>query len=1814
MAAPLSARGAKIGVLMGTAYLFTEEAVSAGAIQPAFQEAAVACEHTVLLETAPGHASRCADTAFAAAFAAEKHRLEAAGTPPQEIWAALEQLNLGRLRIAAKGLRRDGAAITAVDADAQRAEGMFMIGQVAALRDGTCTVAALHREVGEDGPAMLAAAARAHAPVQGSTLDADIAIIGVATIFAGAPDTETFWANIVAGKNAIREVSPSRWSVDTYYDPHATGADAGKKTPCKWGGFLDEIPFDPLAYGIPPRSLTAIEPVQLLSLEIARRALVDAGYATREFDRERTSVVFGAEAGTDLSSAYGFRAMYPRYVGPLPGALDEALPTLNEDSFPGVLANVIAGRIANRLDLGGVNYTVDAACASSLAAVDVAVKELRLGTSEMVLCGGADLHNSINDYLLFASVHALSPTGQCHTFDSEADGIVLGEGVACVVLKRLADAERDGDRVYALIKSVAGASDGKSLGLTAPRKEGQVRALDRAYGHAKVSPSTVELVEAHGTGTVVGDRTELATLTEVFAAAGVAPGACVLGSVKSQIGHTKCAAGMAGMVKAALAIHHGVLPPTSNLRKPNSYWDASASPFAFLDESRPWRSASRTAAVSAFGFGGTNFHAILTSHAAATSPSSSWPSELFLFRAADRAGALAAVARLLRVLDERPATEPAPRLRDLARSVFAAGRGPVQLAIVADDLAQLGARLAAAKAGTADRRGVYLAEADRAPGAVAFLCPGQGSQRPGMLADLFVAFPRLRGLLDLGARWVDRMLPPAVFDRDARAAQAAALTDTRVAQPALGVADLAMAELLRGFGVEPALAGGHSYGELAALAVGGALGAADLLALSEARGEAILAAAGDDPGAMLAVAAGADAIAEIARAAGVVIANHNSPTQSVLSGPTAAIEAAQAALGARNIGARRIPVACAFHSPVVAGASATLAARLDGIALSAPHIPVWSNVTAAPHDADPAQVRAQLAAQVAAPVRFVQQIEAMYAAGARIFVEAGPGQVLTNLVGAILGERPHLAVATDVAGEPGLRQLLRALGALAAAGVPVDGAALFSERDATLVEIDPDRAAAARKPATGWLVDGHTARPVTAPPPAPAQPVVVATPVIARAAMPSHDGVRSMGQVTVGSERDLAVLEYLRGTRELIAAQRDVMLSYLGAAPVITAWQPAPVAHVAQLAHAAQVAQLAAPPVTAPVAAAAPTGPLDLMQVVLAIVSERTGYPPDTLGPDLDLEADLSIDSIKRIEIVGELAARVGLKLQDGAAGDTDAVVEELATRKTLRAMVAWLTAKLAGPAAATDAAPVPEVIEPAPSAPVSTTFVSPEVERYVLALTDAPLGARDHAHLGGRAVAIVDDGRGVAVRLASLLANDGATVRVLGPDRVLVDDAHPAIDALIDLGALAGPPADLAAALRAQFERIRDAVLAGAATVLVASAHGGHFGLRATAADPLLTGGAAGLVKTLAAEWPAVRARIVDLDPALDAAQLASHVHDELGAPGPVEVGYDGGARVAVAVTPAPHGTAADLALDRDAVVLITGGARGITAHVAIALAKRFGCRIELVGRSPLPPAEAPDLAAAPDAPALRKLFLAQRTAGDAATPAAIEARVTRVLADREIRATLAAIRAAGGRPTYHAVDVRTPAFAALIDDLYRAHGRLDGVIHGAGLLEDKLLRHKTSESFARVVGTKLAGAAALADKLRPDVRFVVLFASVAGAFGNRGQIDYAAANDALDKLARGLDRRVAGRVVAIDWGPWGGTGMVSPELEREYARRGIGLIEPARGVDALLRELTDGADAQVILMAGDPRAWAPLAAVAPAGLAPAHLARPDALAHADA
>ncbi len=1931
LAAPLTARGASVGVLMGTAYLFTEEAVARGAVQPLFQRQVVDATSTALLETAPGHATRCVPSPFSDNYRAFEAELRASGVSERQIWERLERLNVGRLRIASKGIERDTQGeLAAVDEQRQLAEGMFMAGEVAVLRSATTTIDALHHSVAGGAADFLterAAELRERLGVPTAEEDAeipapaplDVAVVGMACMFPDAPDLASFWANVLGGHDAVGEVPADRWDPAVHYSAEA--GDGGV-TPSKWGGFLPRIPFDPLSYGIPPTSLGSIEPVQLLALEAARRALTHAGYGERgrEFDRSRTSVVFGAEAGSDLSNAGTLRAVLPSYYGKVPDGLADQLPRLTEDSFPGMLSNVISGRIANRLDLGGANYTVDAACASSLAAVDVACKELVGGTSDVVLCGGADLHNGINDYVLFSSVHALSPTGRSRAFDSSADGIALGEGVACVVLKRLADAERDGDRIYGVIKGVGSSSDGRSLGLTAPRPEGQRSALLRAYRNAGVSPAEVGLVEAHGTGTVVGDRTELAILSEVFGDAGAKSGAVALGSVKSQIGHTKCAAGLAGLIKTVLALHTGVKPPTLHVSKPNSAWEADNSPFVFHGQARPWAAPARerVAGLSAFGFGGTNFHVVLEAYADSTPPAhglDAWPAELFTFRAADPAGARRAIEDVLRAAQDEQSSW---RLRDLALAASRrsdARHEPVQVAVVATDTAGLVGQLRRALAGEHDpRAGVHLAAQDRVEtaGQVAFLFPGQGSQRTGMLADVFVALPELQYYLELGGDHADLLYPPTAFDDTTRERQHTALTDTRVAQPALGVAGLAAHALLTTAGVRPDMAAGHSYGELVALSAAGALDPETLLALSAERASAILSAAGeangDDPGTMAAVSAGAEDVTAALRAAdapaSVVVANHNSPKQTVISGPTEAVDEAVRLLRAAGLGAKRIPVACAFHSPLVAGAGERFAAALAGQPVRAPEFTVWSNRTAAPYGADADAVRAELAAQIGAPVGFVAQIEAMYEAGARIFVEVGPGSVLTRLVGQILGDRPHRTVACEPRPESGLRGWLDALAQLAVAGLPVRTGWLFHGRDA----VDATRTKAPKLP--GWTVDGHLVRTAAGDllpgALAPARRVVETTTVTAN----HQDGAPAGG-------RDALISEFLRTSREMVAAQRDVLLTYFGATP--GQWISGPAApeplRLAQAQVQDQVQQaVPAPtyppalhvvPTPAPAPASAGFTEADVLAVVLEIISERTGYPVDMIEPDLDMEADLSIDSIKRAEIAGELAQRLGIggggdltvlgdaELEDlakartaasvtawlaarlttavsqpvlaapapasvgfteadvlavvleiisertgypvdmiesdldleadlsidsikraeiagelaqrlgiGGGGDLtvlgDAELEDLAKARTAASITGWLAARLAGPAEAEEQPAPPQSLRPE-AAEVSPEVTGEAPKRFQLrpvlleqqdgnGAGDGPGGVDPAAVLAGKRFALLgdDDGGVVAREVVARLAGYGAEAVLLGPDHLLTGADGP-VDGVLYLDPLASS---------------RPPVLPDAFPVFKAAlglAPRWLFAVReATEGAPdgaeLRSAGLHGLFRTVAREYPETDARIIDLvGEDTGAVAVADALLGELLASDRTPVvlrtaaGRHGlelveaplGALGTTGAGPAGDGAAeaAALGLDRDSVVLLVGGARGITAKFAVALASASRCRIELLGRTPAP--EGPEDAATAAAGTRTELRAALAARGGL-TPAELNREAELLLAQREITATLDELKALGSPARYHSVDFREQdAALQAVKEIHAEHGRLDGVVYAAGVIEDRLIADKTTESFQRVYGTKTTGAETLLaalEQLPNRPAFAVLFGSISAVLGNRGQVDYAAANDALQGLGAAWAARTGQRALTVHWGPWaptgGHTGMVTPELGREYARRGVRLIDPEEGTAALLRELAWG------------------------------------------
>jgi acyl transferase domain-containing protein len=453
-----------------------------------------------------------------------------------------------------------------------------------------------------------------------------VAIVGVSCFLPDANTPGEFWSNVLNSVNSTREIPVSRFDWKPYFSQNWKSG----KIDSRWGCFLDPINFNPLLYGIPPKSLASISASQIVALEASRLALSDAGYANVVKNSNNMAVVIGASTTADLYHRFVADSLYNSQESP---CVDCTPDEWTSDTYPGILVNVIAGRIANRFNCTGLNFTVDAACASSLAALRIGMQELRAGNSDLVIAGAVDLDQTLYSYQAFSSVRALSRTGKCRPFDQDADGTVLSEGAVIMVLKRLEDAARDGDKIYASIRSIESASDGRGMSLTAPNPQGQNLAITRAFLRAGLNPNRMTLYEAHGTGTVLGDKTELATLRSILSAA--KEGSCTISATKGTLGHTKACAGMVGVLKMALSLYHDVLPPLAGIERPLPGLNDKSSPISYLQAPQPWVDPDGNAkigGVSAFGFGGINYHAVMESAPISETRSNritqTWPYEL----------------------------------------------------------------------------------------------------------------------------------------------------------------------------------------------------------------------------------------------------------------------------------------------------------------------------------------------------------------------------------------------------------------------------------------------------------------------------------------------------------------------------------------------------------------------------------------------------------------------------------------------------------------------------------------------------------------------------------------------------------------------------------------------------------------------------------------------------------------------------------------------------------------------------------------------------------------------------------------------------------------------------------------------------------------------------------------------------------------------------------------------------------------------------------------------------------------------------------
>ena len=908
-----------------------------------------------------------------------------------------------------------------------------------------------------------------------------IAIVGVGAILPDSPNAPAFWENVKAGRYSIAEVPAERWDPALYYDADPNAPD---KTYSKIGGWVREFAWDPMKWKlpIPPRVADAMDPAQQWAIACTREALEDYGYPQRPLELDRTAVILGNAMAGEKHYLTSLRVFFPEYAHELaesPGfaALPESLreeitrqfhermgkriAPITEDSMPGELANCMAGRIANLYNFHGPNYICDAACASAMAAIKSAVEGLIENDFDVVVTGGIDRNMGAPTFVKFCKIGALSATGT-RPYAEGADGFVMGEGAAIFLMKRLADAERDQDKIYAVVRGIGGSSDGKGKGITAPNPIGQKFCVERAWQNAGVSPVPAMLIEGHGTSTRVGDVVEAQSMAGMLSSANLPVRSVALGSVKSNIGHLKGAAGAAGILKAAFALRDKVLPPSLHCEHPSPEIDFAHSPLYVNTALKPWEIPAggvRRAGVSAFGFGGTNFHLVMeehipgrlngngkrsiavpaippgveknvvkdvTMHASSISPTISGEST----RKAPLRGALVIgaatesdLAARLSAVQKAAAAGSAPAPTAPAESDL---RAPERVAIDYADAAELATKSAAAlKALQANQAPIW--KALRAQGIfrghgpapkVAFLYTGQGSQYVNMteplraaepiVADLFVEADRI--MTPLLGKPLSQFIFVDPSDAEAVAKAEEDLRQTEITQPTVLTIDLAITRLLAAYGIKPDMTMGHSLGEYGALVAAGSLTFENALQAVSARGRGMTKVAVKDTGKMAAVFAPLAEVERVLKTINdyVVIANINSGQQSVIGGASKAVEQAIEIFLQNGFNVVPLPVSHAFHTSIVAPASAPLREMLSHLQIQPPQVPVVANVNGEFYPTGPnvvPQMLDLLAQQVAAPVQFVKGLQSLYDAGARVFVEVGPKKALQGFAEEVLGER-----------------------------------------------------------------------------------------------------------------------------------------------------------------------------------------------------------------------------------------------------------------------------------------------------------------------------------------------------------------------------------------------------------------------------------------------------------------------------------------------------------------------------------------------------------------------------------------------------------------------------------------------------------------------------------------------------------------------------------------------------------------------------------------------------------------------------------------
>ncbi|WP_230687268.1 type I polyketide synthase, partial [Catellatospora vulcania] len=1617
------------------------------------------------------------------------------------------------------------------------------------------TPAALARHLREEltgtEPAAVAAA-----PVAVAAPDEPIAIVSMSCRFpAGVETPEQLWELLAAGAEVVSDFPADRgWDLDRLFDPDPDHAGTSY---VRRGGFLDGMAeFDADFFGISPREATAMDPQQRLLLETSWEAFERAGIDPSGLRGRSVGVFTGV-----INHDYSVR------VHQAPGDLEGYRLT-------GVSGSVASGRVAYTLGLEGPAITVDTACSSSLVALHLAAQALRAGECDMALAGGVTVMTTPDNFIEFSRQRGLAADGRCKAFGAGADGTVWSEGVGVLLVERLSDALARGHQVLAVLRGSAVNQDGASNGLTAPNGPSQQRVIRAALASGGLAPADVDVVEAHGTGTALGDPIEAQALLAVYGQDRAADDPVWLGSVKSNLGHTQGAAGVASVIKMVLALRHGRLPATLHADEPSAHVDWSSGALRLLTSPQDWPTAGtpRRAGISSFGVSGTNAHVIIEEAPGAAAPAPNQaaapvldaPVPLLLSARSENA----LRAQAARLADRLAGSDAEPR--DVAWSLLSGRASLPYRAVVLDAEDPAGALRMLATGGSP--AGAVTGSA--APGKLGVLFTGQGAQRVGMGRGLYEAFPVFAAAFDAVVSDVDaqlgRSLTDIVFglptvtdsaDPQARGEDGAGLLDrTEFTQPALFAVEVATFRLLESWGVRPDVVIGHSIGELAAAHVAGVLSLPDAARLVVARGRLMQAL--PEGGAMVAVQAGeAEAQAAIdaaGLAATVEVGAVNAPNSVVLSGAEADVTAVADRLAADGRRARRLTVSHAFHSPLMDPIIAEYDQQVRTVHLGEPRSAFVSTVTGGPVTAELTDPAYWLA-NVRRPVRFADAVTAARELGVTTFVEVGPGGVLTGLAQQSIDDTSvgFAAALRHDADEP--RAALDAVSRLHVRGHHVDWSPLLAggqrvdlptypfQRQRYWVDVAPARGdvigaglAPGGHPLLGAVValpDGGvvgTARLTLAEHPWLTDHTISGAVLLPGAALAEL-------AARVGDEADTAVVEEL-------VIEAPLVLPATGARQLRIVAGPADQGGRRPIAvHSRADGDPDAPWTRHATGTAAPAGdtvatgsqewpPRGTTETDLTGFYERRHAAGYEYGPAFqglrrvwtagdDVYAEVALAEPQAAD-----AARFGMHpaLLDAALHASS--FSPVGAGERLLLPFAWNGLRLHAAGAAALRVRITVTAADTVTLHLADPSGAPVAEVAGLVFRPVDPAALTAGPDTGRGLSVVDWIDLPPATAETRVGVLGAGITVPGapgyPDlaALTADGTRP--DVVLTALRPAGPGPDAACDLAASTLTLLRSWLAEPAldgvrlAVVTRGAVGdGPAGPAAAAVW--------GLVRTAQSEHPG-RFTLVDLDD--DARSLAA-LPGLLATDEPqlaVRAGEGTQPRLAVA----PQTTALDRGLDPNGTVLITGGTGALGGLVAEHLVRAHG---------------------------VRGLVLASRRGGRADGAAELAARLT----------------ALGARVAVEAADVSDRDALAGVLARIPADAPLTAVIHAAGALDDGVLEAQTGQRLAKVFGSKADAAWHLHELTAGlDLAAFVLFSSIAGTLGNAGQANYAAANGYLDGLAR-LRRQAGLPATALAWSLWdgaaGGMGAgPTPDEPRRGRRSGLVPLPAPTGLallDAALR-----------------------------------------------